>query len=403
LQDHSFEEILADVDKKDIIDNVIKLKGDVLFSKVQYTAGEAEFTEFLSTLLREYRFKNITFEEFDQRLKDEFGTELTPIMDNWFKEKRLPGFLFSPVSAVLVKSGDMMKTMIKLKATNFSDIEGLVKLTFRLGGGGGGGGGRGGFGGSDDVINKLIYLEPNQTKDVSFLLEGEPRMIMINTMTSQNIPSVLNDNFRDIEEDSRAVPFEGEVVSNIAVNVTTPGEIIVDNEDPGFEITENRRVNLLEKWLLDKDKDDIRYESMNSSRPPMNWTAVTNADLYGNYVLSGLYIKSGDGSQVAKWHVPIKDKGMYEVYYHVYVARDFRRNRGGGGGWDNRSRAEGKYNFTIVSDQGTVEQPLTVDEREQGWILLGSYNFSSDTALIELSNKSELSTVFADAVRFVKQ
>jgi hypothetical protein len=408
LQDYSFEEILADADKKDIIDNVIKLKGDVLFSKVQYVAGEEEFTTFLNNLLTEYRFKNITFEEFDQRLYEEFGTELTPIMDNWFKEKKLPGFLFSPVTAVLVKSGEMMETMIKLKTTNFADVEGLIKLTFRLGGGGGGGrGGFGGFGGSEDVINKLIYLQPNQTKDVSFLLEGEPRLIMINTMTSQNIPSVLNDNFRDISEDPKAVAFEGEVISDVPVNVVNPGEIIVDNEDPGFEMTTHKRENLLEKWLLDNDKDDARYEAMSSSRPPSSWTAVTNADFYGNYILSAYYIKSGDGSQVAKWHVPIKTKGMYDVYYHVYVARNFSRGRGGGGGgpggWDNRARAEGRYNFTIVSDQGEVQQALQVDEREQGWVLLGSYNFSSDTALVELSNKTELATVFADAVKFVKQ
>ena len=440
LQDHSFEEILADVDKKDIIDNVIKLKGDVLFSKIQYVAGEEEFSNFLNDLLRDYRFKNITFEEFDQRLKEEFGTELTPIMDNWFLEKRLPGFLFSPVTAVLVKSGDMMETMIKLKTTNFADVEGLVKLTFRMGSSGGGGGrggfgGFGGFGGSDDMINKLIYLEPHQTKDVSFLLGGEPRMIMINTMTSQNVPSVLDENFRDIEEDAKAVPFEGEVVSDIAVNVTNPGEIIVDNEDPGFEFTHSSSENLLEKWLLDKDKDDARYEAMNSIRPPTGWTAVTNADFYGSYILSAYYIKSGDGSQVAKWHVPIKNKGLYDVYYHVYVARNMMRGRGGGssggrsggggpgggggggsfgggggpgggggfGGWDSRSSAEGKYNFTIVSDQGEVKQALIVDEREQGWVMLGSYNFSSDTALVELSNKSELPTVFADAVKFVKQ
>ncbi len=103
LQDNSFEEILADVSKKDIIDNVIKLKGDALFSKIQYVAGEEEFSEFLNKLLNEYRFKNITFEEFDQKIKEQFGIELTPIMDAWFKEKRLPGFLFSPVTAVTGK------------------------------------------------------------------------------------------------------------------------------------------------------------------------------------------------------------------------------------------------------------------------------------------------------------
>ena len=409
LQDHSFVDILADVDKKDIIDDVIKLKGDALFSKIQYAAGEEEFTQFLNNLLSEYRFKNITFEEFDQKIKEQFGIELTPIMDDWFKEMRLPGFLFSPVTAVLVKSGETMQTMVKFKTTNFSDVEGLIKLTFRLGGGAGGRGGFGGFGGSEDMINKLIHLDAHQTKDVSFLLEAEPRMIMINTMTSQNIPQVLSENFRDIEEDIKATPYEGETVSNIPVNMTSPGEIIVDNEDPGFEITKNTRESLLEKWILDKDKDTEKYEAMDNYRPPTHWTDITNTEFYGNYILSGYYIKSGDGSQVAKWHVPIKSKGYYDVYYHLYKSRSFMRGRGGPGGGRggpggfNRYRESGKYNFTIVSDQGAVQQALDVGEADTGWILLGTFSFSADTALVELNNKSEMSMVFADAVKFVKQ
>ena len=405
LQDNSFEDILADVSKKDIIENVIKLKGDVLFSKIQYVAGEEAFSAFLDTLLNNYRFKNITFEEFDQKINNQFGVDLIPIMDSWFKETRLPGFLFSPISAVLVKSGETMETMVKLKTTNFSDVEGLIKLTFRLGGGGRGG--FGGFGGSEDMINKLIHLDAHQTKDVSFLLEAEPRMIMINTMTSQNIPQVLSENFRDIAEDPKAIPYEGESVSDVPVNVASPGVIIVDNEDPEFEITKNNRESLLEKWILDKDKDNSKYEAMDNFRPPTHWTDITNTEFYGNYILSGYYIKSGDGSQVAKWHVPIKSKGYYDVYYHLYKSRNFRRGgRGGGpggGGWDNRGRESGKYNFTIVSDQGAVQQALDIGDADTGWILLGTYSFSADTALVELSNKSEMSMVFADAVKFVKQ
>ena len=396
LQDYSFEEILEDPNKKDIIDEVIKLKGDALFSKVQYVAGETEFETFLNNLLQEYRFKNITFDEFDEKLKEQFNTELTPVMDNWFKEKRLPGFLFSPVTAVQVKSGEAMETMVKLKATNFSDVAGLVKLTFRLGGGGRGG--FGGFGGSEDLVNKLIYLEAHQTKDISYLLESEPRNVMINTMTSKNIPQVLDENFRDIEEDPKAIPYEGQTVSDIPVNLVQPGEIIVDNEDPEFEYTKNKRESLLEKWIIDSDKDTAKYEGMDYFRPPTHWTDITNTEFYGNYILSGYYIKSGDGSQVAKWHVPIKNKGYYDVYYHLYKSSSFRRGRGG-----DRSRENGKYNFTIVCDQGNVEQALDIRDAETGWNLIGTFSFSADTALVELSNKSEMSMVFADAVKFVKQ
>ncbi|MBN2634827.1 MAG: hypothetical protein JXR61_01060 [Prolixibacteraceae bacterium] len=394
LQDSTFEEILADADQKAIIDNVIKLKGDVLFSKVQYKAGMEEFETFLQNVLKEYRFKNISFEDFDQRIKNEFGIELIPIMDDWFKARSLPGFLISPITAVKVKSGEMMRTMVNLKATNFSDVEGLIKVTFRLGGGGGPGGPPGG--GGDDLINKLIYLEPHQSKDVNYLLNADPRMVMINTMTSQNIPQVITEGFRDIEEDLKAVAFEGEKITDIPVQTSLPNETVVDNEDPEFEITSNKKVSLLEKWIIDEEEGGSKYEGMNNWRPPTSWTAITNTDFYGTYIRSGYYIKSGDGSQVARWHVPVKKPGYYDVYYHLYKSRRFRRGPGGG------DSENGEYHFTIHSDEGEEEQALNIQSSEDGWNHLGAFYFSSDTALIELSNKSDIRIVFADAVKIVE-
>ncbi|WP_372931735.1 golvesin C-terminal-like domain-containing protein [Mariniphaga sediminis] len=393
LQDSTFEEILADPEQKRIIDNVIKLKGEVLFSMVQWKAGQEEFEDFLRDLLRQYRFKNISFETFDQKIKEKFGIELIPMMDNWFKEKKLPGYLFSPIEAVKVRTQNRMRTKIFLKATNFSEIEGIVKFSFRLGDRGGRGGGFGRGPSADDMINKLVYLEPGQSKDISFMLDADPRMVMLNTMTSQNIPQVITEGFRDIEEDPRALQFEGEVITDIPVKSELSGEIIVDNEDPEFEITQTEKISLLEKWLIKKEEGTRKYEGMNYWRPPVNWTATTNSDFYGEYVRSGYYIKAGDGSMKAKWHVPVTEPGYYDVYYHIYKTRRFGR-RGGD--------EQGEYQFFIHSDDGQEEQTLSYQSADEGWNHLGSYYFSPDTALIELTNKSELRIVFADAMRLVK-
>jgi hypothetical protein len=292
----------------------------------------------------------------------------------------------------------MMKTKVSLKTTNFSDTEGLIKVTFRLGGFGGGGPGRGpGMGGSEDMIDKLIYLEPHQTKEISYLLDAEPRMVMVNTMTSQNIPQVMSEGFREIEEDLKASAEEFERVSNTPVQTALPNESIVDNEDPEFEITSNKKESLLEKWILKDTDGGSKYSGMNNWRPPTTWTAITNTDFYGEYIRSGYYIKSGDGTEMAKWHVPVKKPGYYDVYYHLYKSRGFRRGPGGG-----RSEENGEYNFTIYGDDGPEEQALEVQSADDGWNHLGAFYFSSDTALVELSNKSELRMIFADAVKIVE-
>lgn len=394
LQDSTFEEILADPGQKSIINNVIKLKGEVLFSTVQWKAGQDVFEDFLRELLRKYRFRNISFEQFDKEIQERFDVELSPLMDNWFKATELPGYMFSPIQAVKVKSGERMRTKVSLKITNFTDTEGIVKLSFRLGGGGGPGRGPGRGPGSEDIINKLVYLEAHQTKDLSYMLDADPRMLTINTMTSKNVPQVIMQGFSDIQEDPRAVAYEGEVVSDVPVSRQMPGELIVDNEDPEFEVTYVNEVSLLEKWLITEEEGTQKYSGMNYWRPPLNWTAVTNSDFYGEYIRSAYYIKSGDGSMSAKWHVPLQESGYYDVYYHLYKPRRFGR-RGG-------NEENGEYQFIIYGDDGAEEQSLSIQSAEEGWNHLGSFYFSPDTALIELTNRSDAQIIFADAVRLVK-
>jgi len=398
LQDSSFAEIIANPEEKKIIDNVIKLKGDMLFSMIQWKAGEIEFEEFLREILNENKFSNIPFEAFDQAISDRFGIELTPIMEDWFQAKALPGYIFSPIEAIKVKAEDMMRTKVSFKVTNFTDVEGVIKITFRLGGFGGGFPGFGMRGpGTDNTINKVLYLEPGQTKQVNYLLDADPRMMSVNTMTSQNIPQVITQDFRGIEEDLKAEAVENETVLNEPVSVEMPNEIIVDNEDPEFEVTTMEIQSLLQKWLLKENDNTRRYSGYNTWHPPSNWTLTTSSDFFGEYVRSGYYVKSGDGSLKAKWNVPVSEPGYYDVYYHLYKLRNFRRKRGRG-----RDSEDGEYFFTIHHDEGPEEVTLEYNTAEKGWNHLGSYYFSPDTALIELSNKSELSTINADAVKLVK-
>ena len=396
LQDSTFQEILADPKQKGIIENVIKLKGDVLFSMIEWKAGQDEFQNFLRNLLNEYTHKNITFEVFSQKIYEEFDLELIPLMDEWFKAKTLPGYLFSTIKAVKVKSEDKMQTMVSFKVTNFSDTEGLVKVSFRLGGGPGGGPGRGGGMGGSDMINKLVYLGSHQTKDLSYLLNVDPRMVILNTMTSKNIPQTLMMFFREIVEDPKAIPVESETISETPVQMVLPNEVIVDNEDPQFKVTKIENISLLEKWILKEKKSESKYSGMNWWRPPTSWTLITNSDFYGEYVRSAYYIKGGTGDLKAQWYVPLKKRGYYDVYFHMYKSR----NRGRGGDNDNN----GDYNFTIHDDEGAQQSTLDGKNAETGWNHLGTFYFTSDTALIELSNKSDAKKLlFADAVKLVEQ
>ncbi|MCF6356256.1 MAG: hypothetical protein L3J54_00495, partial [Draconibacterium sp.] len=210
------------------------------------------------------------------------------MMDNWFTAKELPGYLISPNKVVKVKSADAMQTMISLKITNFSDVEGLVKLSFRVGGRGGMGGRGGGSGGSD-MINKLVHLDANQTKELSYLINTPPRMVIVNTMTSKNIPQTMMTFFREVEEDTKVKPYEGERISDTPVQLALESEIIVDNEDPEFKVTKIENRSLLEKLIFDEEESKSKYSGTNWWRPPTNCTAPTNSDFYGESVRSAYY------------------------------------------------------------------------------------------------------------------
>lgn len=389
LLSNSLEELLNDPEQIQIIDNVIQLKGTSLFSIIKRKAGDEAFEEFLFNYLDRVKFNNTSIEDFNREVNQQFGIDLIPYMQGWFSSKSLPAFLVGNVSAVNVLEGDELKTMVKFKISNTEATEGIVSVEFRTGGGFGPGSQN-----SSDNITKLVQLDGNQTKEVSFLLSGTPRGGTINTLVSRNLPSEIRLELDNIQEDKKAVPFEGETIVEVPVRIAEDNEIILDNEDPGFVITENTETSLLKKLLTKEDASREKYSGMNNWQPPRSWTLTTNSSFYGAYIRSAYYVRSGSGDQVARWNVPVSEAGFYDVY--AYVAKMNRRGPG-------RNDNAGEYHFTIHHDDGDEAATLDVKSADDGWNHLGAFYFSPDTAVVELSNENSGRTVIADAIKLVKQ
>ena len=387
LLSHSLEDLLNDPDQKQIIDNVIQLKGTTLFSIVKRKIGDEPFEDFLFNYLNRIKFGNASIEDFNEQLKRSFGVDLIPYMEDWFSSTDLPSFLIGNVSAVNVLDRDELKTMVKFKVTNTESTEGIISVEFRTGGGRGFGGGS-----SSDNITKLVHLDGNQTKEVSFLLSGTPRGGTINTLASRNIPSEIRLQLNDIEEDPKAIPYEGEKIVDTPVRIAEDNEIIVDNEDPGFEVTEGKETSLLRKWLMPDDDNTEKYAGFNGWRPPRNWTLTTNSGFYGASIRSAYYVASGNGEQVARWKIPVTEAGFYDVYAYVYKEERRRRNND-----------LGEYHYIIHHDGETEDAAVDVKSAEEGWNHLGAFYFSGDSAVVEMTNQNEGRLVVADAIKLIKQ
>ncbi|HAH26113.1 MAG TPA: hypothetical protein DCL77_20520, partial [Prolixibacteraceae bacterium] len=397
LLDNSFAELLDDPTKVQIIDNVIQQKGQTLFSIIKRKAGDEAFNDFMFNFLKSIKFNSTTIEDFNSRIKSQFNTDLMPFMEKWFRSKELPGYLIGGVKAVNVLDGDRLKTMVKFKVSNTETTEGIVSVQFRLGEGGGPGRGRFGGGGANmETIEKLLYLEGMQTKEVSYLLDGTPRNITINTLASRNIPSELRLPLDNIEEDTKAIPFEGERISDIPVKLAEKEETICDDEDPTFRVSHTEENGLLQRILLKEDQSKDRFIGMNTWHAPRTWRATTNSSYFGKFIRSAHYIRSGDGKKKAAWNIPIKGEGTYEVF--TYLTKSNRR----GPRRDNQE-TNGEYTYTIYHNQEKEEVVVDLKTAEDGWNSLGSFFFSGDTVKVELGNKSAAQVVVADAVKLVKQ
>lgn len=393
LQDYSFSELLHDPEKFKIIDNVIQQKGLSLFSIIKRRTGDEAFNDFMFDFMKSMKFRGTTIEEFNSRIKAQFNTDLLPYMDNWFNSKKLPGYLIGSVKAVNVLDKDQLKTMVKFKITNTEETEGIVVAQFRIGGGGGPGRGMM-MGGGMETIDKLISLEGKQTKDVSFLLDGTPRGLTINTLTSRNIPSEIRVMLENIQEDTKATPFEGEIISDNQVRLLEDNEIVCDDEDPGFTFTQGNETGPLQRLLLGEEKTKEKFVGFNTWRAPRTWKATSGSNFFGKYIRSAHYIRSGDGDKTASWDITIPDDGFYQVY--AYITKPSSRGR-------REGNTKGENKYIVEHQDGREEVSVGIGNAEEGWNSLGSYSFSGGKAKIILSNKSEADVVIADAIKLVKQ
>ena len=378
LQEKTFAEILNLKENQELIDNVIELKGETLFSMIEAKANTDQFRVFIGELLAETRFQNLPFEVFNDRLKEEFGVDLSDQMDKWFNEIQLSRYRISTPIAEKVLAGNKEMIRVSFKVTNDGATEGVIKVTLT----------------PEENTEKLLYLDAGQTKEAFYLSVKEPTGIHFNTLSSGNLPNQIEYNFEQIGKSSAKNATEGESIIEEPPAFVNEGEIIVDNEAPEFEFTHFEEVSRLRKWLKPTDDEGFKYKGTRVWRPPLNWTATTNDEFYGEFIRSAFYIKSGDGSKSVKWQIPLTESGRYEVYFHVF--KDESLN------WGNQD-SKGSYQFSIPHQSGTDHPTIELSKNSQaGWTALGDYSFSADTVTISLSNETKLRAIFADAIKLVK-
>jgi hypothetical protein len=350
-------------------------------------------------VLSSNHFKDTDVNNFINQLYKKTNFDLEPYFDDWYKNRELPGFLMADIKAYKILDEDRTRFQVRFKVENAEKVEGLLSVNFRIGGGRGFFGMRGGS--NDAPPEQFISLAAGQVKEIGIVLDDQPRSLILNTLVSKNLPTSVNKRFDDLELNEKAKVFEGEHLLKDPIKLTSPGEIVVDNEDPGFEVEYQQKSNFLKKLFQSNKKDEDEYIGFNFWRAPNAWRKTTYAEFYGKYIHSAYYIKAGKGEKKVAWNADVEENGNYDIYYHTPEVRMpwMRRKRGG------RSRGRQyieQFHFIVFHDDGSDVVNLNVADSEDDWSFLGTYYISAGKAKVEMTDESRGRIVFADAVKWVK-
>ncbi len=387
LKESSFAEILKNRQDFALVDRVVNMKGEMLFSIIQSVAGELTFKHYITDLINNNSFNNYEFNLFKNNVSKAFNIQMDAFLNVWFNGKQIPGYQITNVKAEKVRDIDRLRTQVSFRVKNTESTDGIIQVKFTL---------------SDknqpgtlntepETYIKTVLLKANETKDITCILYKEPRSVSFNTMVSKNIPSVITLTLSDIKESPNGKLHEGEIVVKEDINAN---EIVVDNEDSLFTVIQPATSGILPNFLDNfRDNKNDEYSWFRWWRAPINWKKSIGSTYYGNNVLSIHYCRSGEGERKAIWSPKLEKSGFYEVYYHVYIPdEEYIKNN-----------ILGEYRFLIVHDDGTDNPVLDLRNAETGWTHLGTYFFSAGSSpRVELSNKTTAKMVIADAVKFIK-
>ncbi len=379
------------------IQKSVTLKNEYLFAYLGQLIGEEAFKDFLVDRIIKNSHSVSTYEDFRNKIKDTFKLDINPIIKEVYYDNEQPSFLISNTEEYEILDGDRKRFQIIFKAKNLGPKDGIISINFNA------------EGDSDnfnffnqqsgDAISEdngyLSLIRNGETKQFGFILNEKPESYAINTLVSKNIPSIVTIFPGKIDLKQNATPFEGDRIIEEANN-ETQYQVIVDNEDDGFSTYSPVEDTYLKAYMDKRNPSDQKYFGV-WNRPYSKWLATTGSSFYGEYIRSAHFTRSGKGEKTSEWKPQLREAGFYDIYSYM-----IGKNQSQYDGNNNEGKTY-TYQYIINHGDGKDEINFNVTNAENGWNYLGSYYFEEDGGSIILTDKCDLRSVYADAIKWVKQ
>ena len=396
MRESSLTEILT-TSEFNKIKKSVSLKSQYLFSYLGQVVGEAEFKDFLYSWVNTHQHQLTSYEAFRDAVLSRFELDIDPIIKKVYFDKSQPAFEVLNVQKYEVLDGDRKRYQVLIDIKNSGENDGVVEIKFNSG-----------ESSDDDFFRrrvneetqkeepgKLSLIKQGQIKHMGFVLDEKPNEITLNTIISRNIPSVISISVGTLTKREGGTLFEGERVVD-QLPTSSQYEVIVDNEDPGFTTFSPIEPTYLRAYLDGRSTSEKKYHG-SWFRSYSKWLATTGSDFYGSVIRSAHFTRAGSGDKTTTWTPEFKEEGFYDIY--VYMKG---KNQNEFYGRDGDSR-QFNYHYIINHGDGTDNIKYNISNAEPGWNYLGSYYFNKTGGSVSLTDECEMRTVYADAIKWVKQ
>ncbi|WP_294140470.1 hypothetical protein [uncultured Sanguibacteroides sp.] len=322
------------------------------------------------------------FEEFSERFKEKFNTDILPFTHRWYTGKGLPAILVQEVRKGKIEGDKLERYAAHVKLYNPSDIDATIYVSFE----------------ADQRLHttlsspaiKYLVIPARSCKLVKMVNDNKYNIYLYMGI-SQNIP-----NQKQLGAPLVTITDTTTGIFDCEPTVTTPNpdELIVDNEGQGFSLVEpgQKLSNLF------KQEFERYYEWPHNA---LKWTKNYNSTYYGEIIKSIYYKAGGKGNYKAKWEVNITEPGEYEIFAHIpliYTVQPPVLN----------NYCDGAILHYTIEQREKQEVKLDImrkRERRIGfWIPLGTFTLEAGKTSVTLDDRgSSNQYIVADAIKWVKK
>lgn len=398
MKGKNLQTVIDSLQNEENFTDFISMKGNQFFNTIEMgLQSSVELEPVLNSLLNENRFKVVSTDSFINQFSAVANTDFKKAIDDWSTNSKLPAYIFGEPEAYEIKDGNRTRFFISIPVKNDGACDGIVTIGIRdqtrgnRRGGPQGGGFRGGA--PSASVEETYSIKMGEVSEIGIISENEPRELIVETYVSENIPTNQRLSIGDISKNSVAF-FEGIRKYNGNLKFEEEYELIVDNEDEGFSVSNVEQGSTLKDWWTGQNEgDDDMYSEISFWNPSPKWLATLGSDYFGRYIKSVHYKQGGNGNSTAKWQAYLSQSSNYKVYTYISSVRMPRRGR---------EDVSGTYLYTVSHDDGDEIIEVEPPNRGGEWIYLGEFYFSEGDATVSLSDKTEQPLVIADAIKWVK-